>query len=91
MTTATVRPAFSFPMLISGLIAVLVGYSSTAALIFQAAQAAGASPAQIGGWLSMLGVGMGLASLGLSLWTRMPVLAAWSTPGAALLVPACTA
>ncbi|MEK6306446.1 MAG: benzoate/H(+) symporter BenE family transporter [Pantoea dispersa] len=85
MTTATVRPAFSFPMLISGLIAVLVGYSSTAALIFQAAQAAGASPAQIGGWLSMLGVGMGLASLGLSLWTRMPVLAAWSTPGAALL------
>ncbi|MCP6280293.1 benzoate/H(+) symporter BenE family transporter, partial [Klebsiella pneumoniae] len=52
MTTATTRSAFSFPMLISGFIAVLVGYSSTAALIFQAAQAAGASPAQIGGWLS---------------------------------------
>jgi len=85
MITATPRSAFSFPMLISGFIAVLVGYSSTAALIFQAAQAAGAAPEQIGGWFSLLGIGMGLASLGLSVWTRMPILAAWSTPGAALL------
>ncbi|MBA0038216.1 benzoate/H(+) symporter BenE family transporter [Pantoea sp. BIGb0393] len=85
MMTASTRSAFSFPMLISGFVAVLIGYSSSAALIFQAAQAAGASPEQIGGWLSMLGIGMGLASLGLSLWTRMPILAAWSTPGAALL------
>ena len=85
MMTASARRAFSFPMLISGFIAVLIGYSSSAALIFQAAQAAGASPAQIGGWFSMLGIGMGLASLVLSLWTRMPILAAWSTPGAALL------
>lgn len=85
MTTAAARHAFSFPMLVSGFIAVLIGYSSSAALIFQAAQAAGATPAQIGGWFSMLGIGMGLASLALSLWTRMPILAAWSTPGAALL------
>jgi benzoate membrane transport protein len=85
MMSATTRSAFSFPMLISGFLAVLVGYSSSAALIFQAAQAAGASPEQIGGWLSMLGIGMGLASFGLSVWTRMPILAAWSTPGAALL------
>lgn len=85
MNIASTRSAFSFPMLVSGFIAVLVGYSSSAALIFQAAQAAGASPAQIGGWFSMLGVGMGVASFALSLWTRMPILAAWSTPGAALL------
>lgn len=85
MMTAFSRSAFSFPMMISGFIAVLIGYSSSAALIFQAAQAAGASPEQIGGWLSMLGIGMGVASFGLSVWTRMPVLAAWSTPGAALL------
>ena len=31
------------------------------------------------------GLGMGITSLGLSLWTRQPVLTAWSTPGAALL------
>ncbi|MDF7658018.1 benzoate/H(+) symporter BenE family transporter [Erwiniaceae bacterium L1_54_6] len=85
MISATTRSAFSLPILISGFVAVLIGYSSSAAIIFQAAQAAGATPAQIGGWLSMLGIGMGVASLGLSLWTRMPVLAAWSTPGAALL------
>ncbi|QGY29033.1 benzoate/H(+) symporter BenE family transporter [Pantoea cypripedii] len=85
MISATTRSAFSLPILISGFVAVLIGYSSSAAIIFQAAQAAGATPEQIGGWLSMLGIGMGVASLGLSLWTRMPVLAAWSTPGAALL------
>lgn len=79
------RSAFTFPMLVSGFVAVLVGYSSSAAIIFQAAQAAGATATQTGGWLSMLGIAMGLASLGLSLWTRMPILCAWSTPGAALL------
>ncbi|ORN02974.1 benzoate/H(+) symporter BenE family transporter [Pantoea septica] len=85
MQSITARSAFSFPMLVSGFVAVLVGYSSSAAIIFQAAQAAGASSKMIGGWLSMLGIAMGLCSLGLSLWTRMPILCAWSTPGAALL------
>lgn len=71
--------------IIAGFVAVLVGYTSSAAIIFQAAEAAGATPAQIGGWLAMLGLAMGLSSLGLSLYTRAPVLTAWSTPGAALL------
>lgn len=76
---------FTLPMVVSGFVAVLVGYSSTGAIIYQVAQAAGASPLQIGGWLSMIGIAMGIASLGLSLLYRMPILAAWSTPGAALL------
>ncbi|MEG3113229.1 MULTISPECIES: benzoate/H(+) symporter BenE family transporter [unclassified Pantoea] len=76
---------FTLPMVVSGFVAVLVGYSSTGAIIYQVAQAAGASPMQIGGWLSMIGIAMGIASLGLSLLYRMPILAAWSTPGAALL------
>lgn len=69
----------------AGLVAVLVGYGSSAVIIFQAAEAAGASQAQIGSWLWALGIGTGLTSLGLSLRYRMPVLTAWSTPGAALL------
>ncbi|PMR75207.1 benzoate/H(+) symporter BenE family transporter [Billgrantia endophytica] len=69
----------------AGLVAVLIGYSSSAVIIFQAAEAAGATPAQIGSWLWALGIGMGVTSLGLSLRYRMPVLTAWSTPGAALL------
>lgn len=85
MQRTMAQSAFSFPIVVSGFVAVLVGYSSSAAIIFQAAQAAGASATQIGGWLSMLGIAMGLCSLGLSLWTRMPILCAWSTPGAALL------
>lgn len=79
------HPRFSLPMVVSGFVAVLVGYSSSGAIIYQMFQAAGATPAQIGGWLSVLGIAMGIASLGLSLRYRMPVLAAWSTPGAALL------
>jgi len=85
MMPSLARPARVFPLVMSGFVAVLIGYSSSAAIIYQAAEAAGATPVQIGGWLSMLGIAMGITSLGLSLWTRMPVLAAWSTPGAALL------
>ncbi|KKW50021.1 benzoate/H(+) symporter BenE family transporter [Pantoea stewartii] len=75
----------TLPMVVSGFVAVLVGYSSTGAIIYQAAQAAGAPPALIAGWFSVIGIAMGIASTGLSLAYRMPVLAAWSTPGAALL------
>ncbi|MCK0714393.1 benzoate/H(+) symporter BenE family transporter [Chromohalobacter sarecensis] len=70
---------------VAGFVAVLVSYASSAVIVFQAAEAAGASPAQIGGWLSTLGLGMGVTSLGLSLYYRVPILTAWSTPGAALL------
>jgi len=70
---------------ISGFIAVLVGLTSSAAIIFQAAHAAGATPSQITSWVLALGIGMGVTSIGLSLYYRMPLLTAWSTPGAALL------
>lgn len=76
----------TFPAVIAGFVAVLVGYTSSAAIIFQAAEAAGATVAQTGGWLTMLGLAMGVTTLALSLWYRTPVLTAWSTPGAALLV-----
>ena len=75
----------SFPTLLAGLVAVLVGYASSAAIIWQAAAAAGASAQQIAGWMTALGIAMGISTLGLSLWYRAPVLTAWSTPGAALL------
>lgn len=70
---------------VAGFVAVLVGYTSSVAIIFQATLALGATPAQTASWLWALGLGMGATSLALSLWTRQPVLTAWSTPGAALL------
>lgn len=78
-------PLFPFSTLLAGFVAVLVGYASSAAIIWQAAAAAGASATQIAGWMTALGLGMGVSTIVLSLWYRMPVLTAWSTPGAALL------
>lgn len=73
------------PVALAGFVAVLVGYASSAAIIWQAAAAAGASAQQIAGWMTALGVGMGVSTLALSWWYKAPVLTAWSTPGAALL------
>ena len=80
--------AFSIPLptVLSGFVAVLVGYASSAAIIWQAALAAGATTGQIAGWMTALGLAMGVSTLVLTLWYRAPVLTAWSTPGAALLV-----
>ncbi len=64
----------------------LVGYTSSVAIIFQAALAAGATPAELASWMWALGIGMGATCIGLSLYFRSPILTAWSTPGAALLV-----
>ncbi|WP_341744173.1 benzoate/H(+) symporter BenE family transporter [Azonexus hydrophilus] len=79
------RRLFSVSHLTAGFIAVLVGYTSSAAIVFQAASAAGGSAEHIGSWLWALGIGMFATSVGLSLWFKAPVLTAWSTPGAALL------
>ena len=72
----------------AGFVAVLVGFTSSVAIVFQAALAFGASPAQIASWMWALGLGMGLCSLLPSLWLRKPVMVAWSTPGAAVLATA---
>ena len=76
----------ALPHMVAGLIAVLVGYTSSVVLIIQAATAAGADTAQVSSWLWTLGIGMGVSCIGLSLYYRVPVLTAWSTPGAALLI-----
>lgn len=74
------------PTLLAGFVAVLVGYASSAAIIWQAAAAAGADAGQIAGWMTALGLAMGVSTLVLTLWRKVPILTAWSTPGAALLV-----
>jgi benzoate membrane transport protein len=76
----------SMSALIAGFVAVLVGFTSSAVIVFQAAQALHATPAEIASWMCALGLGMGLTSIALSLRFRVPVLTAWSTPGAAMLI-----
>ncbi|MDO5090192.1 MAG: benzoate/H(+) symporter BenE family transporter [Cardiobacteriaceae bacterium] len=67
---------------------VLVGFASSVALVIQAAGAAGASPAQTAGWIAALCVGSAVSGILLSARFRVPVITAWSTPGAALLIAA---
>jgi len=78
----------SLSAFVAGFVAVLVGFTSSVAIVFQAAQSFGATPAQITSWIWALGWGMGLCSLVPSLLLRKPVMVAWSTPGAAVLATA---
>ncbi len=71
---------------VAGLIVVLVGMTSSAVIVFQAAQAAGVTASEASSWLGSLCIGMGILTLGLSIYYKSPVLIAWSTPGAALIV-----
>jgi benzoate membrane transport protein len=79
---------FSISAASAGFVAVLVGFTSSVAIVFQAATALGATPEQIASWMWALGLGMGLCSALPSLVLRMPVMVAWSTPGAAVLATA---
>jgi benzoate membrane transport protein len=81
----------SLPAFTAGFVAVLVGFTSSVAIVFQAATALGATPAQISSWMWALGLGMGLCSALPSLVLRKPVMVAWSTPGAAVLATAAVA
>lgn len=77
---------FSFSNIAAGFVAVLVGFTSSAVIVFQAATTAGASPAEISSWLFALGLSIASSCIGLSLYYRQPILVGWSTPGAVLLV-----
>lgn len=77
---------FSFSAMVAGFVTVLVGFSSSGVLVFQAAQALGATPAQSSSWLWALCMGMGLTSIGLSWHYKIPIATAWSTAAAAMLI-----
>jgi benzoate membrane transport protein len=76
----------SFSAIIAGFVTVLVGFTSSAVIVFQAAGAVGATPDVVASWMWALGLGMGLTCIGLSLRYRVPIVTAWSTPGAAMLI-----
>ncbi len=75
----------TLPAIFAGVLAAIVGFASSFAIVVQGLLAAGATPAQAASGLMALSLAMGLCGVLLSLTTRMPVSIAWSTPGAALL------
>jgi benzoate membrane transport protein len=70
---------------VSAFVAAIVGFGGTLALIIAAADAVGASREQTASWVTAICLAMAFETAWLSWRTRMPVITAWSTPGAALV------
>lgn len=69
----------------AAVVAALVGYGSTIALVLAAALAVGADAGQTASWVLAISLAKAVGSAWLSAWNRVPVVLAWSTPGAALI------
>ena len=82
----TLRADWSLTATVAGLVAALVSYAGPFAVVLQATRAAHLDPATTSSWVWAIAIGSGVSGLVLSLVTRMPVIVAWSTPGAALLI-----
>ncbi|MFG1303323.1 benzoate/H(+) symporter BenE family transporter [Xanthobacter autotrophicus] len=72
-------------VIVSAFVAALVGFGGTLALILAAAAEVGASPAEASSWVAAICLAIAATSAFLSMRYRMPIIAAWSTPGAALI------
>ena len=69
----------------AALVAALVGLAGALAIVLAAAESVGASPAETSSWVTALCLSMALTSGWLSWRHRVPVITAWSTPGAAVI------
>ena len=85
MSEVAVSRSGWFGIISSAATAVVVGFASTILLIMQAAQAVGATPSQQASWAAVICFGMAATTLYLSWAHKMPIITAWSTPGAALI------
>jgi benzoate membrane transport protein len=80
------RADFSVSAVVAGFVAVLISYAGPLVIVFQAASLAHLSTAQTSSWIWAISIGSGVTGLWLSWRLKTPVITAWSTPGAALLV-----
>jgi benzoate membrane transport protein len=80
----------SLHAVLAGVVAALVGFTSSFAVVLTGLGAVGASPDEAASGLLVLCVSMGVGGLLFSWVTRTPVTMAWSTPGVALLAGATT-
>ncbi|MFI6418624.1 benzoate/H(+) symporter BenE family transporter [Streptomyces sp. NPDC050842] len=76
----------SLSAVLAGLITVVVSCSGPLLVVLAAAAAGHLSDERTASWVWAACVGSGLTCAVLSWWTRMPVITAFSTPGAAVLV-----
>lgn len=76
---------FSLSTITAGFVASLVGLTSSIAIVFSAARVLGADDAMLTSWVWAICIGMAVMSILPSLYLRMPVMIAYSTPGAAII------
>lgn len=69
----------------AALVATIAGAGGALPVVLAATQGVGATPEQASSWVSALGIATAISALILSVRYRMPIIAAWSTPGAALI------
>ena len=69
----------------AGILSALVGYTSSSAIVLTGLRGVGATPAQAASGLIALCLVQGLVIIWLATRHKIPLTAAWSTPGAALL------
>ncbi len=81
-----VKPTFSASHFAAALTAILVSYGSAAVIIYQTDSSFGDTPPQISCWFTSLSLACGVLTLFLSLRYKTPIMVAWCTPGAALMV-----
>ncbi len=77
-----------FSVIASALVAALVGFVGTLAIIIEATRRLGATPHQTSSWVASLCLGMAVTSAYLSVRYRMPIVTAWSLAGAVLIAAA---
>ncbi|MER6299200.1 benzoate/H(+) symporter BenE family transporter [Kitasatospora sp. NPDC001539] len=82
----SLRRDVSGPALLAGLVCVAVSFSGPLVVVLAAAAAGRLDQAHTASWIWAVAIGSGVSGFALSWWTRTPVVTAWSTPGAALLV-----
>lgn len=72
--------------MVAGIVATIVSYSGSLVIALEATRASAATQEQVASWIWAISIGSGTAGLALTLFTRIPIIVAWSTPGAALLI-----
>lgn len=76
----------SVSAVVAGCLSALINFAGPFLVVLEATRAAGLTEAQTASWVWALSIGNGVCGIVLSLFTRIPVIVAWSTPGAALLI-----
>ncbi|MDH6279777.1 benzoate/H(+) symporter BenE family transporter [Prescottella agglutinans] len=76
----------SVSAVVAGLLSAVINFAGPFLIVLEATRAAGLDEAQTASWIWAVSIGNGVGSIALSLFTRIPVIVAWSTPGAALLI-----